>query len=136
MLHNFWLLFSADVSGVTAWKSAAKSNEKLVNQKLYNTVLILGALYEFFVWVKRYLPLKRFWMIPNWFQMSLNNPFVPFPVPVPLTSEHLFNLYLSYFSLVYYYYMNLDLQFDKYVMASDSTTDFEWLMVTNTVVFD
>ena len=32
VLHNFWLLPAAEVSVGLAWKSATKSNDKLVNQ--------------------------------------------------------------------------------------------------------
>ena len=60
VLHNFWLtnfalLFPADVSGVLAWKLAAKSNEKLVNQ--------------------RYATLYLSWM-PFTYYFSLNKSFV------------------------------------------------------------
>ena len=42
-----WLIFDYFLQLISvrlAWKSAAKSNDKLVNQKLRNTVLILDAL--------------------------------------------------------------------------------------------
>ena len=44
-LHNFWLASFSILLQLLAWKSAAKSTEKLVNQKLCNTVLILDAIY-------------------------------------------------------------------------------------------